>query len=212
MPERGRVRREGLRSGLRVCLLAGIVAQAAAAPPFFPANATHGQALAGVCLACHGPLNPPIGAPPVHPPKLAGQRPEAIFLALLAYQRGTRVSPIMAPIAAGLSLQDMRDLGAYLAAGGPVHPPTAAGADTWAHEKVHRDCAPCHGETGMGEMWGIPVLTGQNRDYLLSALTAFRDGSRREPTMGPIAARLTPQEVEQLVDYFSRQTHLRLAP
>ena len=186
------------------------MAAAASAPPFFPASAERGAALAVTCLACHGPPNAPVGSPAVHPPKLVGQRPEAIYLALLAYQSGARVSPIMGPRAAALSLQQMRDLGAYLAAEGPVRPPTPAGSDSWAHEKVHRDCTSCHGETGMGEMWGMPVLTGQNEDYLIAALNAYRDGTRRDPTMGPIAKRLTRQELEQLAGYFARQTHLRL--
>jgi len=167
-------------------------------------------AAAVTCLACHGPANVPVGSPAVHPPKLVGQRPEAIYLALLAYQSGARVSPIMGPFAASLSLQQMRDLGAYLAAEGPVRPPTPAESDSWTHEKVHRDCTSCHGETGMGEMWGMPVITGQHADYLIAALNAYRDGTRRDPTMGPIAKSLTRQELEQLAGYFSRQTHLRL--
>lgn len=183
---------------------------AAADPAYFPANAARGAMLAGPCLTCHGPVNPPLGSPPVHPPKLIGGRPDALFLALLAYRRGTRTDAIMQAAIASLSLQDLRDLAAYLAAEGPLRPPAPAEADTWAHEKVHRDCTACHGETGMGEMWGIPVLTGQNRDYLVAALMAYRDGTRRNATMGPIAARLTPQEIERLAEYFASQTHLRL--
>jgi cytochrome c553 len=179
-------------------------------PPFFPASAERGGTLSAPCLVCHGPANVPLGSPAIHPPKLIGQRPDAIYLALLAYQRGTRTSPIMGPIASALSLQDLRDLGAYLAAEGPDKPPIAVDIDSWAHEKVHRDCTGCHGESGMGEMWGIPVITGQNRDYLVYALNGYRDGTRRNATMGPIASRLTPQEIEQLADYFSDQKHLRL--
>lgn len=198
---------------VRVMVLTTVSAAAAAsAPSYFPASAERGAALAAPCLACHGPPNVPAGSPPIHPPKLAGQRPEAIYLALFAYQRGTRDSPIMGPVAASLSLQQMRDLGAYLAAEGPIRPPTPAEADSWAHEKVHRDCTSCHGETGMGEMWGMLVLTGQHKDYLIAALTAYRVGTRRDATMGPIAKSLTPQELELLAAYFARQSHLRLTP
>lgn len=196
--------------GALALLATGRLSSASPAPPFFPASAERGQTLAATCLVCHGPPNVPLGSPEIHPPKLIGQRPDAIYLALLAYQSGTRTSAIMGPIVSALSLQDLRDLGAYLAAEGPDKPPIAADADSWAHEKVHRDCTGCHGESGMGEMWGIPVLTGQNRDYLVYALNGYRDGTRRNATMGPIASRLTPQEIEQLASYFSDQKHLRL--
>jgi cytochrome c553 len=198
---------------IRLMVLASLCAAAAAsAPPYFPASAERGAALAAPCLACHGASNVPMGSPPLHPPKLVGQRPEAIYLALLAYQRGARQSLIMTPVAASLSLQQMRDLGAYLAAEGPLRPPTPAEVDSWAHEKVHQDCSHCHGESGMGEMWGMLVLTGQHEDYLIAALSAYRDDTRRDPTMGPIAKSLTPQELEQLAHYFARQSHLRLTP
>src|ERR1700722_10258869 len=92
-------------------LLAGVQLTAASpVPAFFPASAERGQTLAATCLLCHGPPNLPVGSPEVHPPKLIGQRPDAIYLALLAYQRGTRASAIMGPIVSALSLQDLRDL------------------------------------------------------------------------------------------------------
>src|SRR5271167_390412 len=100
----------------------------AAAPPFNPADASRGQTLAGRCMACHAAPNAPVmpvGAPPFNPPKLAGQRPEAIFYALRDYRSGARASPFMGPQASALSDQDMRDLGAWLSAGGPHLPKTA---------------------------------------------------------------------------------------
>ncbi len=179
-------------------------------PAYFPADAQRGETLAAPCLTCHGPANPPLGSPPVHPPKLIGNRPDALFYALLAYQRGTRSNAIMQAVVASLSLQDLRDLAAYLAAEGPLKPPIAAAVNSWAHEEVHRNCTACHGESGMGEMWGIPVIAGQNRDYLVAALMAYRDGTRRNATMRAVAMQLTPQEIDQLAEYFSLQQHLRL--
>jgi len=62
--------------------------------------------------------------PAFHVPKLAGQRGEAIFSALRDYRSGTRQSAVMQPFVAALSLQDMRDVAAYLAASGPYVPGT----------------------------------------------------------------------------------------
>jgi cytochrome c553 len=180
----------------------------AANPSFHPADAARGKTLATVCLTCHGIEGKQAGAPPFHVPKLAGQRAEVIFQALRDYKSGVRTSDVMGPMAAPLSPQDMRDLGEYLSSGGPQKPPQTAGETSWAHDKVHADCTACHGESGMGVMPAIPVLTGQYEDYLLHALNAYRSGGRRNPTMAPIAGTLSPREVGLLAAYFAAQKDL----
>jgi cytochrome c553 len=198
--------------GLAAGALALLALQASGATPgptpsFNPASAERGKVLAETCRTCHAVPGHKEGTPPVSVPKLAGQRPEAIFAALRDYQSGARTSAVMAPMAEALSLQDMRDLGAYLSAGGPRRPGTH-GEGSWAHGKVRRDCTACHGESGMGVMPGVPALTGQHRDYLVHALNGYRDGTRKDATMGPVAKRLTPKEIGLLADYFAGQTHL----
>ncbi len=179
-------------------------------PSFFPADAARGKARATQCLACHGIANLKLGSPAVQVPMLNGQRPEAIFLALRDYKNGTRSNVIMAPIVAALSEQDMRDVSAYLAAKGPQMPGTHD-VGSWAHKKVHRDCTACHGESGMGVMPGIPVLTGQHVDYLIQALDAYRDGTRKNATMAMIAAKLSADESRKLAEYFAMHKHLELS-
>jgi cytochrome c553 len=185
-------------------------APAADTPSFSPADAARGKRLAATCIACHGVADMKLGSPSVTVPMLAGQRPEAIFLALRDYKSGVRTNQIMAALVAPLSDKDMRDLGAYLSDGGPQMPKTH-GAGSWAHQKVRRDCTACHGESGMGVMPGIPVLTGQHPDYLIDALNAYRDGRRTNPTMQGVAKKLSDDEIRQLAEYFSKQAHLRVS-
>lgn len=195
---------------LHRCVLAVGAAGCAVAAPYgyFPADPERGRELAAACLSCHGVAGMVSGTePPFSVPRLKGQRGEAIFEALLDYQSGARKSAIMAPLVANLSVQDMRDLGAYLSASGPYVPETHR-QGSWAHEKVRRDCTACHGESGMGVMAGVPVLTGQHEDYLVHALEAYRDGRRSDPTMVPIARALTHEEIERLAAYFAAQEHL----
>jgi len=196
-----------MRLALGVAAAAWMLAFGVAAagnPAFNPANGVRGKRLAGACEPCHA-------TPSVHAPKLSGQRPEAIFQALRDYKSGARRSETMSPLAAPLSDQDMRDLGAHLAAGGGHPPTTAVGAGGWAHEKVHRDCAHCHGEAGMGVMPGTPILAGQHADYLVHAMESYRSGDRTNATMAPIAAKLTPREIRLLADYFAAQKRLKVS-
>lgn len=188
--------------------MAGASAAHAQRPSYFPADAERGARLAAVCLPCHSIDDMPSGTvPSFRVPRLAGQRAEAIFAALLDYRSGARQSPIMGPLVADLSVQDMRDLGAYLSASGPYVPDTVD-QGSWAHDKVHRDCTICHGESGMGVMAGVPVLTGQHADYLTHALEAYRDGRRANRAMSAVARALGPDEIEMLAEYFARQSHL----
>jgi cytochrome c553 len=194
-------------------ILAGLALAAAspglaANPSFHPADAARGKTLATVCLTCHGVEGKQADVPPFHIPKLAGQRAEVIFQALRDYKSGMRMSDVMGPMATPLTEQDMRDVAEYLSSGGPVKPPQTAGETSWAHDKVRADCTACHGESGMGVMPSIPVLTGQYEDYLLHALNAYRGGTRKNPTMAPIAAKLAPKEVALLAAYFAAQKNL----
>jgi len=76
-------------------------------------NAGAGQGKAAVCAACHGVDG--IGTGPTFP-NLAGQKEDYLVAQLKAFKSGERKgaqSALMAPMAAGLSEQDMKDLAAY---------------------------------------------------------------------------------------------------
>ncbi len=69
------------------------------------------------------------------------------------------------------------------------------------------NCAHCHGTDGRavaGE--AIPALAGQPRDRLLELLLAFRSGQRPATVMHQISRGYTPQQLDDLAEFFSRQT------
>lgn len=158
-----------------------------------------GEELAQVCVTCHM-SNSPQKSPPA--PKLRHQRPSYLFFALLAYRDERRQSDIMSPFAQGLSDQDARDLAAYLA-GEMFDRPPVVRTDLPGYRVTVRECTLCHGETGIGEMEGMPVLTGQERGYLANALKQYRDGRRTDPTMREIARNLSDQDAAQATEYYS---------
>jgi cytochrome c553 len=74
-------------------------------------DAAKGKEKSAICGTCHGAdFNSPIM--PEYP-KLAGQPHDYLEKALRDYKSGKRKNPLMAPMAANLSKQDMKDLAAY---------------------------------------------------------------------------------------------------
>lgn len=66
-------------------------------------------------------------------------------------------------------------------------------------------CAACHGPDGnsLAPLW--PKLAGQHEKYLLQQIQAFKAGTRSEPTMSPMAAPLSDQDMADLAAYFTTQ-------
>lgn len=158
-----------------------------------------GEQLAPACLTCHAAESPQVDPPA---PRLHRQRQSYLFHAILAYRDGTRQSEVMAPFVAGLSEQDARDLAAYLS--GEMHDrPPRARTDMPAYRFTIRECTWCHGETGIGEFEGFPVLSGQDVDYLLLALEEYRNGKRSDPTMRAVAQALDPAMDRPLAEYYA---------
>lgn len=71
-----------------------------------------GQEKATVCAACHGADG--MSVDPSYP-ILAGQHADYLEKALKDYREGRRSNPLMAPMAANLSDQDIEDLSAWFA-------------------------------------------------------------------------------------------------
>lgn len=66
-------------------------------------------------------------------------------------------------------------------------------------------CAACHGATGISISPIWPNLAGQKEMYLAKQIKAFRDGTRVDPTMAPMVAGLTDDDIANLAAYFSAQ-------
>ena len=63
-------------------------------------------------------------------------------------------------------------------------------------------CAGCHSPNGAGIPAQYPRLAGQNADYAVAQLTAFRDGVRNNSLqMTGVAAKLNDREIKAVSDY-----------
>lgn len=67
-------------------------------------------------------------------------------------------------------------------------------------------CATCHGADGMALMPIYPNLAGQNEQYLVSALKAYRSKERQggnAALMHAMAANLSDEDINNLAAYYA---------
>ncbi len=78
-----------------------------------------------------------------------------------------------------------------------------AAGDAAAGKVKAASCAMCHGPAGVSanDIW--PNLAGQKQGYLIKQMKAFKDGSRKDPLMSPMAAPLSDEDIDNLAAYFS---------
>jgi cytochrome c553 len=164
-------------------------------------NAERGKAISYTCLGCHGVPNYKNAYPNYSVPKLSGQHPEYIVIALQAYRSGERAHATMHSQAVSLSDQDMADIAAFFSS----EPLKSGGRPEGRLPQVAQTCVACHGPDGVGIMPQYPNLSGQHADYLSRALTDYQKGARKNPIMAGFAGPLKPQEIEALAEYYASQ-------
>jgi cytochrome c553 len=163
-----------------------------------------------VCAACHGADgNSTVPSNPI----LAGQNGAYIAAQLKAFKSGARQNPIMQGMAAGLSDEDMVNVGAYFQSQKPANANKATDkAGVARAQKIWRAgikaagvpaCAGCHGAAGHGIPAQYPRLAGQHADLTLGWLKAYANGTRSHPAMTVVAQRLSEPDMKVLSDFIS---------
>lgn len=169
-----------------------------------------GKAKAASCAACHGADG---NSPVAIYPKLAGQSADYIVKQLQEFKAGTRKDPVMAPMAAALSEQDMLEIASYFAAQ-KLNVAELAGSDIgqklYFGGHVKRKitaCVACHGADGKGmNKAGFPTIAGQNEAYLKAQLLKFKNGERSNDyntMMQSVAAKLSADDIDELAKYMA---------
>lgn len=68
-------------------------------------------------------------------------------------------------------------------------------------------CIGCHNIPGyqasFPEVFKVPKIAGQNAKYIAAALTAYRKGDRKFPTMRSVAASLTDQDIADVAAFYA---------
>lgn len=203
-----------MKRTMAMAAVAGLVAassvQAETAPKGDSAKAP--QIVTQVCAACHNadgnsqlPANP----------KLAGQHAAYLAKQLGDFKSGERKNPVMAGMAAMLTPEDMKSLGAYF--GSQAAAPGAAKDKELAAlgQKIFRGgnaasgvpaCAACHAPNGAGIPAQFPRLAGQYPEYIVTQLMTFRSGERANDAakmMRMVATKMTEQEMKAVAEYLA---------
>jgi cytochrome c553 len=185
-------------------------------PCLIAANAPPGPAPAATppCEACHGAHGEGMAA--AHIPRLAGQSAGYLQKQLDDYAQGTRDNPIMRNFARALSVQQRAAFAArYASMTAPyvAQSPSSAASLARGHQLAYQGdeakrvqaCNGCHGPDGIGVSRAAPYLAGQSEEYLASALTAFRQGTRKNDageSMRSVAQRLDEVDIAAVSGYF----------
>jgi cytochrome c553 len=187
--------------------------------PFSTGKVPDGATKTAVCAGCHGPngnsANPEW-------PRLAGQSAVYIAEQLKLFKGQVRANPVMMPMAAGLSDQDISDVAVYFEAQTPQG--LEADPSYWqAGETLYRRgdkarnipaCVACHGPGGRGNLAaGYPALRAQQAVYVVKQLNDYASGARYSGAKNPaqasrngammltIAKRLTPEDMRNVASY-----------
>jgi cytochrome c553 len=174
----------------------------ALAPLHADADPVAGEKKAEPCVACHGSAgNSPSGQFPI----LAGQSSRYTYLQLRDFKEGRRKDPLMSPMAANLSREDMIDLADYFARQKPK--PTSFASEAARVERGRRKadevlCTMCHlgGFKGQNE---IPRVAGQWPEYIVKQLGDFKARRRTNDAgnMTSVARTLSDEDIVDLSHY-----------
>lgn len=170
-----------------------------------------------VCAACHGEDGNTPKELAINP-KLAGQHEKYLIKQMVDFRKGEqgpRANGVMFGFVQALTDQDIKDIAAYYAS------QTAVLGSVPEHylalgQQLYRGgnsktgvpaCAACHGANGLGNaLMSAPVLSGQNPDYTMAQMKAFKEGVRKNGPNGmmkDIAQKMTDEEIEAVSYYVS---------
>jgi cytochrome c553 len=146
-----------------------------------------GKAASAGCAGCHG----------------VGFDPKYLVSAMKAYKSTQRKNDMMRTMLSAMTETDMNNIALYYALQKPGSARPTAGSDQG--KSAVAPCAGCHGEQGVSSNPTTPSLAGQDSQYLVAALQAYKAATRSDETMKGITASLDEKTMKNIAAYFSSQ-------
>jgi len=163
------------------------------APPV--GDAAAGEPKTAVCGGCHGSHGVSTDAAT---PSLAGQDPQYLTHAIKAY-RTTRKHALMSRLVSNLSDQDIDNIVAFYVT--QKSKPSEDGQNLL--KDITEKCNRCHAGDIRNPALAIPVINGQDKDYLTLALRAYRDGKRGNSMMHNMSLPYSDSIIESIASYYA---------
>ncbi|MFY9327459.1 MAG: c-type cytochrome [Georgfuchsia sp.] len=159
-----------------------------------------GKAAAAGCAGCHGDtgITETSGMP-----SLIGQHPAYLVTAMTAYKSGLRKEDMMQTLVGGLSDNEMKNIALFFALQKTAKAKTPVSGNKAAGKAAATACAGCHGEQGVSSSPATPSLAGQDSEYFVAALEAYKNGSRTDETMKGVADSLENKAMKDLAAYYA---------
>ena len=79
----------------------------------------------------------------------------------------------------------------------------AIAGDAAAGKAKAASCGACHGANGISAVPTYPNLAGQKEAYLTKQMKAFKDKTRKDPTMNAMAAPLSDADMANIAAYYA---------
>jgi cytochrome c553 len=156
-----------------------------------------GEPLSAVCGGCHGASGV---STDTATPSLAGQ--DALYLvdAIKAY-RTTRKREKMRVYVTGLRDKDIQDIAAFYS----VQKSSAVEKGQTLVKDLTDKCERCHATEAEIPGMVVPKIKGQDRDYLVMALRAYRDDRRESSMMHKMSLPYSDSIIESLSSAYAAQ-------
>ncbi len=161
-----------------------------------------GKAAAEGCAGCHGETGVTDTA---GMPNLVGFDAKYMVAAITSYKNGQRKHGMMKTLVSALSDAEINSLGLFYALQKPAKAKTPAPGNKTAGKAAATACAGCHGEGGVSN-GTAPSLAGQDAQYFLVAMRAYKSGARDDAAMKAPAAALEEAAMKDLAAYYADQT------
>jgi len=166
-----------------------------AAPPF--GDPAAGEPLSAVCGGCHGPSGV---STDTATPSLAAQDPQYLVGAIKSY-RTTRKREKMREYVSALSDKEIENIAAFYT----VQKSQAAEKGQEFIKQIAAKCDRCHGAVIATPDLLVPKINGQDRDYLVMALRAYRDDRREVSAMHRMSLPYSDSLMDSLSTYYASQ-------
>jgi len=156
-----------------------------------------GEPLTAACGGCHGPNGV---SNDTATPSLAAQEPHYLVQAIKAY-RDTRKHAIMQRQIAPLSDKDIDNIAAFYT----VQKSRPATKGQGLVQDLVEKCDRCHGASVENPQMAVPRLAGQEKEYLMMALRAYRDDRRESSVMHRMSLPFSDTVIDSLASVYATQ-------